>query len=108
MFNNTNPKVNRLPEVLNVIPISKNNFRRKVSEGTFVPPISLGPRAVGWLEHEVNEMIAAMALGFDEQELKSLVKELVEKSILRGYSLLDEKIQKKTKLYKKQRHLKMK
>ena len=30
-----------------------------VSNGTFPPPIQLGPRAVGWLEHEIDEWIAS-------------------------------------------------
>lgn len=30
-----------------------------MSNGTFPPPIQLGPRAVGWLEHEIDEWIAS-------------------------------------------------
>jgi prophage regulatory protein len=47
----------RLPEVLQTTGLSRSTVYLRVSEGTFPKPISLGGRAVGWLEHEVQEWI---------------------------------------------------
>jgi prophage regulatory protein len=47
----------RLPDVLQTTGLSRSTVYLRVSEGTFPKPISLGGRAVGWLEHEVQEWI---------------------------------------------------
>ena len=35
---------------------------KRVKEGTFPAPISLGDRAVGWLEHELDAWIKKLVL----------------------------------------------
>lgn len=47
----------RLPDVLLITGLSRSTVYLRVSEGMFPKPISLGGRAVGWLEHEVQEWI---------------------------------------------------
>jgi prophage regulatory protein len=39
--------------------LSRSTIYLRVSEGTFPKPISLGRRAVGWVEAELNEWLAA-------------------------------------------------
>jgi prophage regulatory protein len=68
----------RRPEVLQQAGISNSTLCKRISEGRFVPPISLGERAVGWLQHEVNQVLAAMAQGRTHSELRKLVKDLVQ------------------------------
>lgn len=49
----------------------------KIDNGLIPPSFSLGCRAVGFLDHEINEVIAAMASGKSNDEIKELVKVLV-------------------------------
>ncbi len=66
------------PEVLNLYAVSNSTLCKRISEGLFVPPVRLGERAVGWLEHETNEVLAAMAAGKIASEIRALVKDLVQ------------------------------
>ena len=47
----------RLPDVQKKIGLSRSSINQYVSEGSFPAPIELGPRAVGWIEAEVDEWI---------------------------------------------------
>lgn len=67
----------RRHELLKRFGISNNSLYTKINEGTLPPPISLGSRAVGWLEHELDSVLAAMAIGKSQAEIKSLVKDLI-------------------------------
>jgi predicted DNA-binding transcriptional regulator AlpA len=58
--------------------LSKSTLRRRIQEGLFVPPCSLGERAIAFLEFEVNTILTAMAAGKSTEEIKALVKSLVE------------------------------
>ena len=51
-------KVLRLPVVLDRTGLSRSTVYLRVTEGRFPRPVSLGARAVGWLETEVEEWIA--------------------------------------------------
>jgi prophage regulatory protein len=48
----------RLPSVLERVPYSRPNLYRLVRLGKFPKPISLGGRAVAWIESEVDDWIA--------------------------------------------------
>lgn len=48
----------RLCEVQRRVPYSRSTLYLKVSRGEFPKPISLGARAVGWLESDVDEWMA--------------------------------------------------
>ncbi len=50
-------KILRLPEVIARVGLKRASIYHHISEGTFPKPIPLGPRAVGWLEHEIDEWI---------------------------------------------------
>lgn len=43
------------------------------------PPVNLGQRAVGWPEHEVEEVTKALISGASAEQIKQLVVELTAK-----------------------------
>ena len=51
-------KILRLPNVLDRSGLSRSTIYLRVTEGRFPRPVSLGARAVGWIETEVEEWIA--------------------------------------------------
>ena len=50
-------KILRLPAVLSRTGLGRSTVYLYISEGRFPKPISLGPRAVGWLEAEIDEWL---------------------------------------------------
>jgi len=44
----------RLPAVLARTGLSRSTIYLRISEGRFPKPVSLGGRAVGWIEAEIN------------------------------------------------------
>jgi prophage regulatory protein len=71
-------KIERKPETLERYGISRSTFYTRIKDGLIPPTISLGDRAVGSLEHETSAVIATMAAGQTQDEIKSLVTSLVE------------------------------
>ncbi len=47
----------RLPQVRARVGLSRSTIYLRVAEGTFPKPFSLGGRAVGWLEAEVEAWV---------------------------------------------------
>ena len=45
----------RLPEVLERTGLSRSTIYVRLDQGRFPQPVSLGARAVGWIETEVDE-----------------------------------------------------
>jgi len=39
--------------------LSRSTIYIRIQEGTFPRPINIGVRAVGWLEHEIDQWLAA-------------------------------------------------
>lgn len=70
-------KIVRLKELLDRIGYSKATLYKRIQSGLFPPQVSLGGRAVGWLEHEVNTALAAIVAGQTNEEVKSLVMNLL-------------------------------
>lgn len=68
----------RRPEVLRLAGVSNSTLHTQIRNKLFVPPVSLGARSVGWLEHEVNEVLAARAKGMREAEVRELVVDLIQ------------------------------
>jgi prophage regulatory protein len=50
-------KILRLPDVLNLIGVSRSWLYKQIGTGDFPSPISLGSRSVGWLEAEIEAWI---------------------------------------------------
>jgi len=48
----------RLPTVKARTGLSRSTIYLRIEEGSFPPPVSLGDRAVGWIEAEVNDWLA--------------------------------------------------
>ena len=47
----------RLPDVKSRTGLSRSTIYLRVNEGSFPKPISLGGRAVGWIESEVQDWV---------------------------------------------------
>ena len=47
----------RLPDVINRVGYSRSTIYQLIAEGRFPKPISLGARAVAWLESDIDEWI---------------------------------------------------
>jgi len=65
----------RLPEVLNRIPVSRSTWWAGIKSGRFPKPIRLGPRAIAWLESDIEDLIRALVeqgktLGFQHSKHK--------------------------------------
>ena len=71
-------QIHRKKEVLKRAGFGPTTLHKRIKEGLFVPPIRLGARAVGWIESEYNQVLAFMAAGKSDLELRELVSQLVE------------------------------
>lgn len=52
-------RILRLPEVMTRVGLKRASIYQRIRTGYFPKPVPLGPRAVGWLENEVEEWLAA-------------------------------------------------
>jgi prophage regulatory protein len=50
----------RLPAVKARTGLSRSTIYQRISNGTFPPQISLGARAVGWIDREIEEYLARL------------------------------------------------
>lgn len=76
----TNPlRILRISEVLARQGLPKSTFYEKVKNQLMTPPVNLGQRAVGWPEHEVEEITKALISGASAEQIKQLVVELTAK-----------------------------
>ena len=71
-------KFERLPEVLSNTGLGKTTLYKRINEGLFPPSILLTGRIVGWPEHEVDAVLSGIISGKSNQEIKELVKELIQ------------------------------
>ncbi|WP_027858407.1 AlpA family transcriptional regulator [Marinobacterium jannaschii] len=47
----------KLNEVMNSTGLARSTIYKYISEGTFPKPVSLGERAVAWVESEISDWI---------------------------------------------------
>jgi prophage regulatory protein len=47
----------RLPAVQAAIGLSRSTIYLRIAEGTFPRPVSLGARAVGWLQSDIQQWL---------------------------------------------------
>lgn len=71
-------KIIRKPEVLSITGLSKTTLQTRINEGLMPPSISLGERAVGFLDHETQAVMRFIAAGKSKDEIRALVSYLVE------------------------------
>jgi prophage regulatory protein len=68
-------KILRLPVVRERTGLSRSTIYLRIAKGEFPASISLGARAVGWLESDVNswleQKIKASQVGYDEKTIQS-------------------------------------
>ena len=51
-------KLLRLKAVMEATGLGRSSIYKFIAQGTFPKPVSLGDRAVGWVDHEIEEWIA--------------------------------------------------
>ena len=78
MTTNTFYQLIRRPEVLALTARSKSALQLDEKNGLFVPPISIGERAVAYIKHEVDAVIQARIQGQTPEQIKALVQELIQ------------------------------
>jgi len=82
MSNTASLKIQRQPEVLDQYGFKKSTLYSRIKEGLIPEPISLGGlRAVGWIKHETQAVLAAMCAGYTTEQIKQLVIDLKAKRI---------------------------
>lgn len=72
----------RLPAVCERTGIGRSAIYARAKDGRFPKPVPIGPRLVGWPEHEVSSWIDATIRGSSDEELRQLVTLLHQQ---RGY-----------------------
>ena len=77
MTNTIQLRIERKHEVLARLNLSKSSFHNRINKGLWVPPISLGDRAVGFIKHETDELLSAYIRGFSQDQIRELVSKLV-------------------------------
>ena len=55
----TDPKILRLPAVMNRVGLGKTVVYALIRRGDFPRPVQLSARAVGWRDHEVEAWVAS-------------------------------------------------
>jgi len=68
----------RRPEVIQLTGLSKSSLSNRINDGLFIPPISLGARAVAFVAIEVNAVIQAMIEEQTPAQIKALVSGLIQ------------------------------
>jgi prophage regulatory protein len=69
-------RIIRLKSVMEQTGYPRSTLNLRISQGLFSKPISLGSRAVGWPEHEIDTLNAARIAGMCDDEIRELVIEL--------------------------------
>lgn len=69
-------KILRLPDVMQLIGLSKSSVYAYVSNGLITKPVKLGARAMGWPESDIAEINAARIAGKSDDDIRALVANL--------------------------------
>ena len=67
----------RRNEVIRLIARSRSSLLNDEKAGLFCPPVSIGGRSVAYVKHEVDEIIKARIQGKSNQQIKSIVTQLL-------------------------------
>jgi len=71
--------LDRKPTLLKGFGISKSTLHNRINDGLITPPIPIGGRAVAWPSNEIESLISAQIAGKTPDEIRLLVKVLIEK-----------------------------
>lgn len=66
----------RLPATLAKTADGRSTHYLKIAQGFMTSPVSLGARAVGWPEHEIDAVLNARIAGKSDDEIRTLVMDL--------------------------------
>lgn len=66
-------KILRLPAALERLGMGETSYRTAMADGLVPKLITLGARAVGIPEHELNQVIRARIAGLPDDEIRKLV-----------------------------------
>jgi len=69
-------RILRLPAVKARVGLSRSTIYLRIAQGSFPEPVSLGGRAVGWVEDEVAALNAARIAGKTDEEIRALMVKL--------------------------------
>jgi len=67
---NTNRKILRRKMVENKTGLARSTLYFLIQKNRFPEPIHLGPRAVGWIEEEIDDWIAKRVADRDERRIE--------------------------------------
>jgi len=68
----------RRPEVLSRFGIGNTCLHHRIHDNLIPPPLPLGGRSVGWLHHELDQVLAAMVAGKSQEHIRALVGHLID------------------------------
>jgi len=66
----------RFPSVQSETGLSRTTVHRRIHDGLFPRPVSLGAKAVGWPAAEIAALNAARIAGKSNEEVRALVRRL--------------------------------
>ena len=69
--------IQRLPAVKTATGLSRSSVYGHIAKGLLPKPIQISSRAVAWLSHETDAIIAARIAGKSDDEIRELVIELM-------------------------------
>lgn len=69
-------KILRLPAALERLGMGETSYRTAMADGLLPKLITLGVRAVGIPEHELNQVIRARIAGLPDDEIRKLVEHI--------------------------------
>ena len=69
-------RILRLPAVKYESGYSRSTIYHRISQGLWTKQVRLGPRSMGWPEHEVAALNAARIAGKTDKEIRALVLKL--------------------------------
>ncbi|MBL3809569.1 helix-turn-helix transcriptional regulator [Alteromonas macleodii] len=84
-----NYKIIRFAEAAKMVGKGRSTLWREIKERRFIPPLSLGSRSNGFIESEIQAMIAALAVGFNDEQITELVKKLLVEREVQAKRLLE-------------------
>lgn len=84
-----NYKIIRFDEAAQMVGKGRSTLWHEIKERRFIPPLSLGSRSSGFIESEVQAMIAARAVGFNNEQISELIDKLLVERETQAKRLLD-------------------
>tara|TARA_R110002060_G_scaffold55797_1_gene66240 strand:+ start:1149 stop:1433 length:285 start_codon:yes stop_codon:yes gene_type:complete len=87
-MNKNNLKIIRKPEACALAGLSNTSLFEQTRAGIFPPSISIGARAVGFISHEIQTVIAARSIGKSDDEIRLIVRALIKQREFSANDLL--------------------